>query len=237
MCGFRPVRGSLSIGRLERRSRKLRIQPKYSDPCILLCDASCGTTLALGNDDDILAADNVPGPTGIGSLRAREGFTMLPIKTILHATDFSERSDYAFRVACALARDYQARLVVLHALPTPVIGYPEGVIVTQPEEFRAEARASLQRLLPTDPAIPIERLLTDGDPIAAIVQTAKDRNCDLIVMGTHGWTGVTRLLMGSVAEGVLRRAPCPVLTIKMPSAAVERAEAAKTVKELEPAHN
>jgi nucleotide-binding universal stress UspA family protein len=155
---------------------------------------------------------------------------MLPIKTILHATDFSERSDYAFRVACALARDYQARLVVLHALPTPVIGYPEGVIVTQPEEFRAEARANLQQLVPTDPAIPIERLLSDGDPVSAIVETAKGRNCDLIVMGTHGWTGVARWLMGSVAEGVLRRAPCPVLTIRMPAAAAERANAAKPAK-------
>lgn len=162
---------------------------------------------------------------------------MLPIKTILHATDFSERSAYAFRLACALARDYNARLVVVHAMPDPVIGYPEGIVLTQPEEFRAEARARLQQLRPSDPAISMERLLSNDDPVTAIVETAKGRNCDLIVMGTHGWTGLTRLLLGSVAEGVLRRAPCPVLTIKMPFVAVERVDSeksTKTAKKLEP---
>lgn len=162
---------------------------------------------------------------------------MLPIKSILHATDFSERSACAFRVACSLARDYRAKLVVLHALPTPVIGYPEGIVLAQPEELRAEARTKLQQLQPCDPAISMERLLSDGDPTTAIVEAAKERHCDLIVMGTHGWSGLTRLLMGSVAEGVLRRAPCPVLTVKMPFAAVESAnseKSAKTARELEP---
>jgi nucleotide-binding universal stress UspA family protein len=160
---------------------------------------------------------------------------MFPIKTILHATDFSESSDQAFHVACALAGDYKARLVVLHALPAPVVGYPEGIVLAQPEGYRAEARARLQQLRPSDPAIPIERLLRDADPVTAIVETAESHNCDLIVMGTHGWTGLTRLLMGSVAEGVLRRAPCPVLTIKMPLAESEREKPANTAKELEPA--
>lgn len=160
---------------------------------------------------------------------------MFPIKTILHATDFSESSDQAFRVACALAADYKARLIVVHVLPAPVVGYPDGIVLSQPEDSRAEARARLQQLNPGDPAIPIERLLSDGDPVTAIVETAKGRNCDLIVMGTHGWTGLTRLLMGSIAEGVLRHAPCPVLTIKLPFAAAERGKPAKTVKELEPA--
>jgi len=158
---------------------------------------------------------------------------MFPIKTILHATDFSESSGHAFRVACALASDYKARLVVLHALPAPVVGYPEGIVLTEPDEFRADAHARLAQLNPGDPATPMERLLSEGDPVTAIVETAKGHNCDLIVMGTHGWTGLTRLLMGSVAEGVLRRAPCPVLTIKVPFAAVEKP--AKTVKEVEPA--
>jgi len=163
---------------------------------------------------------------------------MFPIKAILHATDFSERSEYAFRVASALARDYNARLVVLHALPAPVIGFPDGIVLTQPEEYRAEVRAKLQQMQPTDPAIPMERLLSDGDAATAIVETANDRNCDLIVMGTHGLTGLTRLLMGSVAEGVVRRAACPVLTIKTPFAEGGRAgneKSARTVKGLEPA--
>jgi nucleotide-binding universal stress UspA family protein len=147
---------------------------------------------------------------------------MLPIKTILHATDFSERSNYAFRVACALARDYQARLVVLHVLPAPVVGSPDGVILTQPDEYRAEARSKLQQVQPTDPAVALERLLGDGDAATTIVDTAKNKHCDLIVMGTHGWSGLTRLLMGSVAEAVVRRATCPVLTVKTPFVQVER---------------
>lgn len=150
---------------------------------------------------------------------------MLPIKIILHATDFSERSNYAFRVACALARGYQARLIVLHVLPTPVVGYPDGIILTQPDEYQAEARARLQQMLPTDPSVPVERVLGDGDAAATIVDMARDRQCDLVVMGTHGWTGLTRLLMGSVAEAVVRRAPCPVLTVKTPFAQVERVAA------------
>jgi nucleotide-binding universal stress UspA family protein len=147
---------------------------------------------------------------------------MLPIKTILHATDFSERSHNAFRLACALARDYKARLLVLHIVPTPVVGYPEGIILTQPEEYRAEARAKLQQMQPTDPAIVMERMLGDGDAATTIVDTAKNKECDLIVMGTHGWGGLTRLLMGSVAEAVVRRAPCPVLTVKTPFTQAER---------------
>jgi nucleotide-binding universal stress UspA family protein len=146
---------------------------------------------------------------------------MLPIKTILHATDFSERSHHAFRLACALARDYKARLIVLHIVPTPVVGYPEGIILTQPEEYRAEARTKLQQIQPTDPSIALERMLGDGDAATTIVDTARNKACDLIVMGTHGWGGLTRLLMGSVAEAVVRRAPCPVLTVKTPFAQAE----------------
>lgn len=158
---------------------------------------------------------------------------MLPIKRILHATDFSERSGYAFRVACALARDYKAQLIVLHVQQTPIVGYPDGIALTQPENYREEARIKLRQLQPTDPSIPMERLLSEGDPATAVVETAKEQKADLIVLGTHGWTGLTRLLMGSVAEGVVRRAPCPVLTVKMPFPT--EAEKAPASPALEPA--
>lgn len=154
---------------------------------------------------------------------------MLAIKTILHPTDFSERSDCAFRLACALARDYKAKLVVVHAATMPMVGYPDGIILTASEDFRDEARAMLQKM---NADVPMERLLKEGEPVTAIVDTAKACHADVIVMGTHGWTGVTRLLLGSVAEGVLRLAPCPVLTVKMPAVA-ENATPEKA--ELEPA--
>src|SRR5439155_12344152 len=80
-------------------------------------------------------------PTG-----RRELHTMLPIHTILHPTDFSERSGYALPLACALARDYRARLVMLHVAMSPTIAYGEGVVPAEPEAFLREAREQLNRL-------------------------------------------------------------------------------------------
>lgn len=141
---------------------------------------------------------------------------MLPIRTILHPTDFSKRSSFAFRFSCALARDYGARLLLLHVGPKPIVMYGEGVIPADPEKFRAQLREKLDELQPEDAKIPVERLFLEGDPVAEILKAAQENNCDLIVMGTHGWSGLNRLLMGSTAEGVMRKAVCPVLTVRTP---------------------
>jgi universal stress protein A len=77
-----------------------------------------------------------------------------------------------------------------------------------------DLRRMLQAVVPTDPNVPCEHRLITGDPSTAIAKLAEEEHADLIVMGTHGRTGLTRLLMGSVAEAVVRRAPCPVLTYK-----------------------
>ena len=145
---------------------------------------------------------------------------MIPIKVILHPTDFSPRSEQALQLACALARDAGARLIVLHVLERPLIVYG-GVALAPPaprpsEEERRQRREQLQQVRPADPAIAVEHRLEEGDPATAIVQVAQETGCDLIVMGTHGRTGLGRLLMGSVAEKVLRDAPCLVLTVKAP---------------------
>jgi nucleotide-binding universal stress UspA family protein len=145
---------------------------------------------------------------------------MLPIKTILHPTDFSERSDFAFRLACSLARDYGARLIVLHVLERPLLAY-SGVMTAPPPpppspEERQSVQERLNRIKPMDPAISIEHVLVDGDPATAILQEAQERQAELIVIGSHGRTGLGRLLMGSVAEQVVRKARCPVLTVKTP---------------------
>jgi nucleotide-binding universal stress UspA family protein len=145
---------------------------------------------------------------------------MLPIRTILHPTDFSEYSDYAFRLACSLARDYGAPLIVLHVLERPVLTY-SGVMTAPPPpppstEQRQSVQEQLHRIKPPDPAVCVEHLLEEGDPATAILQVAQERQCALVVMGTHGRTGLGRLLMGSVAEQVVRKAPCPVLTVKIP---------------------
>jgi nucleotide-binding universal stress UspA family protein len=141
---------------------------------------------------------------------------MLPVHTILHPTDFSERSRHAFGLACSLARDYGARLVLLHVIPTPIIGFGEGVIPPEPEEVEAEGREQLARLQPPGANVRAERRLIEGDPVEVILRVAQEIDASLIVMGTHGRTGLGRILMGSVAEQILRRADCPVLTVKAP---------------------
>jgi len=142
---------------------------------------------------------------------------MLPIKTILHPTDFSERATYGFKLACALARDYGARLILCHVHQIPTVVYGEfGAVPPEPEDTVDMLRDMLLRVRPADPSIPVEHHLLEGEPAAEIVHLASDSHSDLIVLGTHGRTGLARLLMGSVAEQVVRRAPCPVLTVKTP---------------------
>lgn len=149
---------------------------------------------------------------------------MLPIQTILHPTDFSECSGHAFQLACLLARSHGARVIVLHVMPVPLV--QEKLL------YREEMADELNRLKASDPTIEVEYRLEEGDAVTRILQIAQESNCDLIVLGTHGRTGLGRLLMGSVAEQVLRMASCPVFTVKLPfplsepvgASAVEEAE-------------
>jgi nucleotide-binding universal stress UspA family protein len=140
---------------------------------------------------------------------------MLALRTVLHPTDFSERSEAAFHLACSLARDHGARLIVLHVIPPPV-SHAEAVARQEPRSYREQRWNDLYRLQAPGSGIDLERRLADGDPAAEILRVAEEAPCDLIVVGTHGRTGLGRLLTGSVAEQVLRRAACPVLTVRMP---------------------
>jgi nucleotide-binding universal stress UspA family protein len=149
---------------------------------------------------------------------------MLPIKTILHATDFSEISEQGFRVACGLARDYGARLLVLHVAEIPITGSEVELLVLSAASNPA-LRQKLELLRPRDPRIPVEHRLIEGNPAEEIVRAARETKSDVIVLGTHGRRGVRRLVMGSVAEQVLRKAPCPVVTVKGPAADFPRVEA------------
>lgn len=141
---------------------------------------------------------------------------MLPIHTILHPTDYSERAEYAFRLACALAKDHGARLVVLHVAIPPTIVYGEGVVPPVPPDNDEHLWAKLEKVHSPIPNVVVERQLEQGEPIEEILRVAGDVHADMIVMGTHGRTGLRRLLMGSVAEQVVRKASCPVLTVKTP---------------------
>ena len=140
---------------------------------------------------------------------------MLPIRTILHPTDFSANSQCAWKMACALARDYGARLLLVH-VEAPMPAFAElGAIPPEPVDRRA-LECELAKIKPTDSTLAVSRTVLFGDEPSTINRFAKENDADLIVMGTHGRTGLGRLLMGSVAESVLREAPCPVLTIKTP---------------------
>jgi nucleotide-binding universal stress UspA family protein len=142
---------------------------------------------------------------------------MFKIRTILHPTDFSELSRGAFHLACRLAHDLGARLVLLHVAQPPVVTALELVNVSPeagPDDWREQLERRLQWLDPACEGVHVERWLEEGEPVREILRVARECCADLIVMGTHGRSALGRLVLGSVAEEVLRRAPCPVLTVK-----------------------
>jgi nucleotide-binding universal stress UspA family protein len=149
---------------------------------------------------------------------------MLSIRRILHPTDFSKHSEFALRLAVSLAREYGAELVLAHVDEPPLPIATEGMLITPTLIDLETVRARLDEVHVDDSVIPVRRVLVEGDPATEILQLADDTKCDLIVMGTHGRTGLLRLIMGSVAEQIVRRAKCPVLTVKNPPKSTEFTE-------------
>jgi nucleotide-binding universal stress UspA family protein len=156
---------------------------------------------------------------------------MTPIRTILHPTDFSVYSQWAFRLAVAIARDEGAGLVVLHVVPDSVsIGEPKA---TRDSEFAAHRQRELtqyhevmkerwRHLQILEGEVAVEYLFREGDAADVIYRTSDEKDCDLIVMGTHSSTGTERLILGNVAEEVSRKARCPVVTVRLPTDHIER---------------
>ena len=135
---------------------------------------------------------------------------------ILFATDFSSASDAALPHAASLAKEAGARLVIVH-VEEPPLAYGGGELYYGlPEPNSAAIAAMLERVKPADPGVAFEHRMAMGNPADEIVQLARDEKASLIVLGTHGRSGFSRLLMGSVAEVVVRRAPCPVLVYRQP---------------------
>lgn len=138
-------------------------------------------------------------------------------KTILFPTDFSHTGDAALELATMLARDSGASLLIVH-VEEPPLAYGGGELYYGiPEPATEDLRKMLADVKPSDPQVAYEHRLVTGDPASAMVKLAEDENVDMIVLGTHGRTGLLRLLMGSVAEAVVRRAKCPVLTFRQPA--------------------
>jgi nucleotide-binding universal stress UspA family protein len=137
-------------------------------------------------------------------------------KLIVFPTDFSSASDAAMHYATSLARDAGAKLLIVH-VEEPPLAYGGGELYYGiPDPDRGDLTKMLDELTPSDPAVPYEHRMLLGEPATEIVRLAEEQSADLIVMGTHGRTGLKRLLMGSVAEAVVRRSACPVLTFKEP---------------------
>lgn len=134
--------------------------------------------------------------------------------TVLFPTDFSTASDAALSHAEALAKQSGAELLIIH-VEEPPLAYGGGELYYGlPEPTSDRIQKMLADVQPKDPAVKFKHRLMMGDPAGEIVRVAGEEKVDSIVLGTHGRTGLSRLLMGSVAEGVVRRAPCPVLVYR-----------------------
>lgn len=139
---------------------------------------------------------------------------MIRIKKILYPTDFSSYSNQAYFHAISLAEKHNASLTVLFVYNPDTATTPgsQGDEATDRRYWQGQ----LEQIRPVDTGIPVTHVLLQGDPAGEIVRYCRDAGMDVVVMGTHGRTGVERLLMGSVAERVLRDAPCSVLVVKLP---------------------
>jgi nucleotide-binding universal stress UspA family protein len=141
------------------------------------------------------------------------------IERILFPTDFSHYNDAALEFATSLAAEANAQLDIVHVDDARDLnaamadsGYP--YVVPEEIEDRVEIRKRLTQVLPSVPQVRCQHHYLKGSPVAEIVRFVERENIDLIVMASHGRTGLWRILMGSVAEGVMRKAPCPVLIVK-----------------------
>lgn len=130
---------------------------------------------------------------------------MIHIKKMLYPTDFSSYSNQAYFHAVALAENYGASLTIMYVI------VPGG-----DDKGLPHWREQLEQIRPVNPKIAVHHVLLEGDPATEIVRYTADAGIDLIVMGTHGRSGLERLLVGSVTERVMREAPCSVMAVKLP---------------------
>lgn len=151
---------------------------------------------------------------------AMTGNTTIRIQRILFPTDFSTNSATAAKYACELATRFDAELHLLHTLEVHATVTPEFSMGLALPSRIAESRAAVEKALGEvlDPQWSVGRKLVhailEGSPKVEIVRYAREQDIDLIVLATHGRTGLAHVVLGSVAENVVRTAPCPVLTVR-----------------------
>lgn len=139
-------------------------------------------------------------------------------RTILVPVDFSEPAREALEYAVAFASQFRARLVVLHVVEIPYVGSGLGEIELPPvdTEIRGSVTDHLAKVVAehVGDRLPAETLTRSGQPWYEITEAARECDVDLIIIGTHGYTGLKHVLMGSTAERVVRHATCPVLVVR-----------------------
>jgi nucleotide-binding universal stress UspA family protein len=148
---------------------------------------------------------------------------MIELHRILVPTDFSKSSENALTYGVAFAEKFGAEVHLLHVVQDLALFIPEAIMVAPPlatpvEQFLAAAREALDRAIRelNRPGLVLHPEVAEGVPAEEILRLARERGVDLIVMGTHGHTGLAHVLLGSICEKVVRRAPCPVLTVRHP---------------------
>jgi nucleotide-binding universal stress UspA family protein len=146
----------------------------------------------------------------------------MDIRTILLPTDFSDCGNYALAYAASLARKFSASIICVHVIEpiVPTVGY-SGMTEPLPiadisEQLEDSAERELPKLAECEECsgLTVEELIVHGEAASEIVRVAQERNVDLIVIASHGRTGLGRILFGSTAEAVVRHASCPVLVVK-----------------------
>lgn len=146
---------------------------------------------------------------------------MIKMKKILFPTDFSEAAHEASKYALSFARDFKAHLYVLHVVNEKIftegLNLPRVVSIDELEkELMEEGRKRLKTLYPAEEVKDLEweGVIRKGKPFLEIIRFAKENDIDLVVIGTHGRSGFEHIIFGSTAEKVVRKAPCPVLSVR-----------------------
>lgn len=149
---------------------------------------------------------------------------MMEIRSILLPTDFSDCANYALSYATSFARSAGASIICVHVIEPvmPTVGYTGMTEPLPMADISEQLEDSAERELPKISeceeceGLNVEEVIAHGDAASEIVRVAKERDVDLIIISTHGRTGLGRLIFGSTAESVVRHAPCPVLVVKPP---------------------
>lgn len=147
---------------------------------------------------------------------------MIKLKKILYPTDFSEYADHARMYVTEMAKAFDAKVVLMHTIQAPShyeVAYNYELALNPEEIGEKRQKAADKKLneiaqLIREEGVEVETIITLGSAFVDIVSTARKQEVDLVILSTHGWGFIKHVLMGSTAERVVRKAPCPVLTVR-----------------------